>query len=64
MNAIELLDIIDSGETSRAQFKRTLDNQDKFAAEMIAMSNSKGGEILIGVDDKNGEVVGLEYNEL
>lgn len=43
MNAIELLDIIDSGETSRAQFKRTLDNQDKFAAEMIAMSNSKGG---------------------
>lgn len=35
MNALELLEIIGSGETSKVQFKRTLDNQDSFAAEMI-----------------------------
>lgn len=64
MNTIELLDMISSGETSRVQFKRTLDNHDKFAAEMIAMANTKGGDILIGVEDKTGEIIGLEYKEL
>jgi predicted HTH transcriptional regulator len=43
MNAIELLDIISAGETSKVQFKRELDNQDKVASEMIAFSNAKGG---------------------
>ncbi len=64
MNALELLEIIGSGETSKVQFKRTLDNQDSFAAEMIAMSNSKGGIILVGVEDKTGKIVGLDYTEL
>jgi predicted HTH transcriptional regulator len=64
MNTIELLDMISSGETSRVQFKRTLGNHDKFAAEMIAMANTKGGDILIGVEDKTGEIIGLEYKEL
>lgn len=64
MNSLELLDIISSGETSRVQFKKQLNNQDGFAAEMIAMANSKGGDILIGVEDKTGKVVGLDYQEL
>ena len=34
MNAIELLDIISAGETSKVQFKQEMDD-DKFAAEMI-----------------------------
>ncbi|MDD4115893.1 MAG: putative DNA binding domain-containing protein [Massilibacteroides sp.] len=63
MNAIELLDIISSGETSKVQFKQEMDD-DKFAAEMIAMSNSKGGVILVGVKDKTGEVMGLTYEQL
>jgi predicted HTH transcriptional regulator len=61
MNAVELLDIISLGETSKVQFKRELDSQDKLAAEMIAFSNSKGGLILFGVEDKKGAVVGLDY---
>jgi predicted HTH transcriptional regulator len=64
MNTIELLDITSTGETSKVQFKRELDNQDKVASEMIAFSNSKGGIILFGVDDKTGEVIGLEYDAL
>lgn len=63
MNAIELLDIISAGETSKVQFKQEMDD-DKFAAEMIAMSNSKGGLILVGVKDKTGEVIGLTYDQL
>ena len=63
MNAIELLDIISAGETSKVQFKQELDD-DKFAAEMIAMSNSKGGQILIGVEDKTGKISGLSFEQL
>lgn len=63
MNAIELLDIISAGETSKVQFKQEMDD-DKFSAEMIAMSNSKGGVILVGVKDKTGEILGLTYEQL
>ena len=63
MNAIELIDIISVGETSKVQFKQEMDD-DKFAAEMIAMSNSKGGVILVGIQDKTGEIVGLSYEQL
>ena len=64
MNAIELLDIISAGETSKVQFKRELDNQDKVAAELIAFSNSKGGMLLFGVEDKTGDITGLDYEAL
>ena len=61
MNASELLDIVKVGETSKVQFKREFDNQEKIAAEMIAMSNGKGGMIIFGVEDKTGNIVGLDY---
>ena len=64
MDAAELLKIIKSGETSSVQFKREFDNQDRIAAEMIAMANTKGGMIIFGVEDKTGDIVGLEYKSL
>lgn len=64
MDTLELLNLINTGETSKVQFKELLDNQDSIAAEMIAMSNSKGGVILFGVKDKTGEVAGLDYRQL
>ncbi len=64
MNAIELLDIINAGETSRVQFKEKISSPDSLAAEMVAMSNSLGGLILVGVKDNTGEIVGLSDAEL
>ncbi len=64
MNAIELLDIISTGETSKVQFKREIDSDDSIAAELIAFSNSKGGMILFGIEDKKGTVLGLDYQQL
>jgi predicted HTH transcriptional regulator len=64
MNSVELVEIIALGETSKVQFKREFDNQEKIAAEMIALANSKGGMLLLGVDDKTGEVVGLDYPDI
>ena len=64
MNVTELLDIVKGGESSKVQFKREFDNQEKIAAEMIAMSNAKGGMIIFGVEDKTGNIVGLDYAAL
>ena len=64
MNATDLANIISSGETGKVQFKRKIDSQDKIASEIIAMANTKGGIILFGVDDKAGDIVGLEYADL
>jgi predicted HTH transcriptional regulator len=63
MNTIELLDVISCGETSTVQFKQEIDD-DKIAAEIIAMANSKGGIIIIGVQDKTGKITGLSYEQL
>lgn len=64
MTSDELKEIIAGGETSTVQFKLQLDSMDGIAAEIIAMSNAKGGNIVFGVEDKSGKVVGLDYTQL
>ena len=64
MNAIELLDIISTGETSKVQFKETLPHPESVSREIVAMSNSLGGVILLGVKDRTGEVTGLTSEQV
>lgn len=64
MTAIELLDIVGTGETSKVQFKSELPHKDDFAKEMIAMSNSLGGIILLGVQDRTGQIIGLSNENI
>lgn len=64
MNAIELLDIISTGETSKVQFKETLTNAESMSRELVAMANSLGGMILLGVRDKVGTVTGLTQEQI
>ncbi len=64
MNAIELLDIISTGETSKVQFKEELPHRDSVAQEIVAISNSLGGVILIGVTDVTGEITGLTSEQI
>ncbi len=64
MNAVELLDIISTGETSKVQFKEELPHKDSVAQEIVAMSNSLGGVILLGIEDVTGVVKGLSAERL
>ncbi|MCU0286182.1 MAG: putative DNA binding domain-containing protein [Acidobacteria bacterium] len=64
MEAFELTEIIAKGESSKVQFKEKVMDAYKISAEMVAFSNSKGGMIIIGVDDKTGDVKGLSYKEI
>ena len=63
MTEEELIELIKEGETSRVQFKLEMD-EDKISTEIIALANTKGGVILIGVQDKTGEIAGLSYEQL
>lgn len=64
MEALELLDLIQKAETTKAQFKERLPHQDSVAQEMVAFSNSEGGRMIIGVNDKTGLLNGLSYSEI
>lgn len=64
MNEQELLQIINGGESSKVQFKEHLPHLDSLAHEMIAFSNSRGGMIVFGVNDRTGALNGLSFEEI
>lgn len=64
MDALELLDLIQMGESSKVQFKVRVNNANSIGAEMVAFSNTKGGMIIVGIDDKTGDINGLSFEEL
>jgi predicted HTH transcriptional regulator len=63
MEQAELLELIDKGEDSKTQFKKDITNATQLAQEMVAFSNTKGGFIIVGVDD-SGNVTGLESSDI
>jgi ATP-dependent DNA helicase RecG len=63
MDAAELDTILARGEDSRHQFKRDFTNADSLAAELAALANGSGGQILIGVAD-DGQLVGLTPQDI
>jgi predicted HTH transcriptional regulator len=64
MTAEKIKEIIRCGETSTVQFKKLFKTAEDVANELVAFSNSNGGQIFIGVDDKTGEILGLDYDQL
>ena len=55
----------DSAEQTRVQFKErvTRDNKYDVSCEMVAQSNTHGGMIVVGIDDKNGVMNPLSFQE-
>lgn len=59
MKLRELLELIEEGENLTCEFKRKFSTTEKIAREMIAFTNTKGGYLIIGVDDDK-EIIGVE----
>jgi predicted HTH transcriptional regulator len=51
--------LIDEGEGFEIEFKRKVSSPEKIARALVAFANTKGGQILFGVDD-DGSIVGVE----
>ena len=50
----------DFGEGKNIEFKRELPKRhEKLLKDVIAFSNSTGGKIFIGIEDKTNEVIGI-----
>ncbi len=50
--------LIEPGESDTVEFKRRFSTFTKIAREMIAFANTRGGKLLIGVDD-DGSIIGV-----
>ncbi len=64
MDVLEVTELIQKGESSSVQFKVRINDAYKVGTEMVAFSNTGGGLIIIGVDDKTGEINGLSFAEI
>ncbi len=59
MKLRDLLDLIEEGENLTCEFKRKFSTAEKIAREIIAFANTRGGYLIIGVDDDK-EIIGVE----
>lgn len=58
----ELRQLVAGGESTTVEFKRKVAYPEKIVKEIVAFANTKGGNLLIGVDD-NGNIPGLKTAE-
>ena len=64
MTTEDIFQLRNRGEVSKVQFKeRILDKYD-IGCELVAMSNFRGGQLVIGINDKTGEFNPLSYAEV
>ncbi|ADB38316.1 MULTISPECIES: AlbA family DNA-binding domain-containing protein [Spirosoma] len=65
MTRNQLNDLIEQGEHTRLEFKRTLSSAHRIARTLAALANTSGGTLLIGVSD-SGKIVGVasEFREM
>ncbi|HND53357.1 MAG TPA: putative DNA binding domain-containing protein [Pirellulaceae bacterium] len=63
MDSDQLLKIVARGEDSRHQFKVEITSATALAQELVALSNSGGGSVLVGVAD-DGSIPGLTASQV
>lgn len=56
--------MISGGETTTLQLKETVTNVVSVSQEFVAFANTKGGRLVIGINDKTGDVTGLSFQDL
>lgn len=63
MSYLDVKNLAQTGEGKFLEFKRTIPSAEKIAREIAAFANTKGGTLLVGVDDDKS-LVGVEgYHE-
>jgi len=63
MDYLDVKNLAQTGEGTYLEFKRTIPSAYKIAREIAAFANTKGGTLLIGVDDDQSLVGVLGYQE-
>ena len=59
------MDTLFSGESKNIEYKVTLpDKSEKYMKTIVAFANTQGGKLIVGIDDKTHQVVGVENDIL
>lgn len=64
MTAEDILKLRDLGEVSKMQFKERLLNKYDIGCEIVAFSNTHGGQLIVGINDKTGKINPLSFQEV
>ncbi len=64
MTEQDILQMRDLAEAGQVQFKERVNDRYDIGCEMVAFSNSHGGRLIIGINDKSGTINTLSYKEL
>ena len=58
-------DTMFSGESKNIEYKVTLpDKSEKYMKTIVAFANTQGGKLIVGIDDKTHQIVGVENDIL
>ena len=60
MTRRELEQLVDLGEGISLEFKRRVPQPERIAKEIVALTNTHGGRIVLGVDD-DGTILGIDH---
>ena len=64
MTSQEILSLRDHGEVTKVQFKERIIDAYDMGCEMVAFSNTHGGQLVIGINDKTGKINALSFQEV
>jgi len=59
----EILTLLEQGEGQSLEFEKYIPSPEDLARDMVAFANSDGGRIVLGLDDKNKHLIGVEVGE-
>lgn len=64
MTAEDIINLRNKGEETKVQFKERIGDKYDIGCEMVAFSNTHGGLLIIGINDKTGGINPLSYQEV
>ena len=64
MTTEDILKLRDQGEVSTVQFKERIMNNYDIGCELVAFSNTRGGKLIVGINDETGKINPLSYSEI
>lgn len=59
----EIIQLLDQGEGQQVEFDKVIPSPDDIAREYVAFANSDGGHLILGIDDKNKHLLGVELED-